>query len=409
MHRVSSLNVHACAIQLVLLRAEVHVTIVLSCCRNDKKLGRDRVFLQAKWDTPAGSEVFVGYGNSYWRIRDLPPQVLQATNPMQAQAASASDSRKTSAHNPDSTNATSVRSNSMCDSSQESDSYCADSQFLVEDHDTAARSNKASTSLAMRSSSTPGTAPDIAASTDTAQKLSPLGGKQHQHSPAGWDSALAVFERMSICEPEDSAMQQHAGTQQQLHASAAALAAAQAAAALAQNPPVSLWQDGMQTPPISPNPHGASTGRPLSCRHDAPLSSTGGIAMRRQQHSAPKPVRPCSAARNLSACPTMQGYPSVLAATASAGLPTGAIASVSNRGFAAAEKALKLLQASQAGDSCLSPPKARKHMRHGQQDLGQQQMPEGSARRPQRRRRTPDPQLQYNGTMQAAKPVDKWW
>lgn len=70
-------------------------------CRHDRKLGSDRVFLQATRDIPAGSEIFVSYGNTYWRIRDMPPTVILAGK-AGAVAAAAADNSSTSAQSSDS-------------------------------------------------------------------------------------------------------------------------------------------------------------------------------------------------------------------------------------------------------------------------------------------------------------------
>lgn len=67
-------------------------------------------------------------------------------------------------------------------------------------------------------------------------------------------------------------------------------------------------------------------------------------------------------------------------------------------------------------DNSWSPPisKARKHhavQHQHQQDLQHHHHPEDLhvSPRPHRKRRPPNPDLQYNGTMQAAKPINRWW
>jgi hypothetical protein len=50
----------------------------VNMCRHDNKLGRDRVFLKAARDLPAGTEVFVGYGRDYWRSSSRPPAAAAA-------------------------------------------------------------------------------------------------------------------------------------------------------------------------------------------------------------------------------------------------------------------------------------------------------------------------------------------
>jgi hypothetical protein len=39
-------------------------------CRYDYRRGRDRVFLKATCDIPAGAEVLVSYGTTYWDWHD---------------------------------------------------------------------------------------------------------------------------------------------------------------------------------------------------------------------------------------------------------------------------------------------------------------------------------------------------
>jgi hypothetical protein len=47
--------------------------------RFDRRYGRDRVFLKARWDLARGQEVFVSYGNGYWHARTRPLQGAACT------------------------------------------------------------------------------------------------------------------------------------------------------------------------------------------------------------------------------------------------------------------------------------------------------------------------------------------
>jgi hypothetical protein len=74
--------------RVVLTTAAITYILLCCVCRYDNNLAMTRVFLKARWDLPEGTEVFVSYGRTYWKIGNVAPFIMRDPQPTaQAQQA----------------------------------------------------------------------------------------------------------------------------------------------------------------------------------------------------------------------------------------------------------------------------------------------------------------------------------
>lgn len=402
-------------------------------CRHDKKLGRDRVFLQAKRDIPAGTEIFVSYGSSYWRMRDMPPTVVLADQPAQLQAEATSTDTSTSAHSSgsldskassissidpdystvgDATSTDRKSSDIVPAGTAVDDTVASCSMDFAEPYDSSTSTSQQALSTSTYNTSMQSRMQEPQAHSMPAQQAEhSVQQQQQQHmmpqqrqqgagrqrtkhyrsTSAGWQVELLRFGRMSIADMQADAVP-HPSTQDQLAANVSSQAA--------DVPPLGSHQKMRRTPTALPSTQHAGTARrALSCRHEAPLRQDTGVHNMQWQPYV-KPSTPGSAFKTLS---TRRMLPGLGAMSLTGPIGAGMLA------FSASPAAHNVNDRDDR-DPCWSPPnKAKKHMQQQLQDLEQQGRARSSMQRPQRRRRMPDPNLQYNGTMQAAKPIHTWW
>jgi hypothetical protein len=375
--------------------------LLCHACRHDLKLAEDRVFLKARRFIPAHSEIFVGYGATYWKIRDMLPQVmlqLPAQQQQQAPQAVASPAAKAAAaagqgspadvlqdgspaadqQTPQHMGQTPAQDSSSSDDEEDEDE---DDQELSPGslaltyscswHDDKKRLMVCPTPIPMQEpSESPPETPTAA------QQASPDRASTLQEGSADWQEQLRGFEHMTISKTARG--KQHESS-----------------------------------PPAGPSSTGGSSGQLStggSCKQMHSRCNPGGLQVQAPLQQQSKPSR-CNASLQQQSKPSSKppARPSG-AAAAGASSPAGARTLLGLPGVSAAA-------AVEAGDEFIAPDLLDSE---SEDDDGSwtpgykpkkntaQRCTPGSARRPTRRRRAPNLDLAYNGTWQAAKPIDKW-
>lgn len=352
---------------------------VIPCfaCRHDPKLAEDRVFLKAKRFIPKDTEIFVGYGTTYWKIRDMAPHVMlqPPAQDQQAQHAVASPAAHAAAAAGQGSPADVLQDGSPTADQQTPLTPAQDSSSSDEDEEDDPELTAGSLALTYsvsmeggkrRLTVCPTPIPmqqpaDSPPGTPTApQQASPDRANTLQDGSTDWQAQLqGGFERMTISKPARG--QQHA------HA--------------------------LQSAAQESNPAAARSSADCSSKQ-VPSRSNFPVQQQPKPSSKP-PAGPSSAAAAGSSSPA--------AARTMLGLCSGFAAAVIPSDEAAELYISPDLLDSESEDDDGSWTPGYKPKKNTEQRCAP-----NSSRRLARRRRVPNPDLAYNGTWQAAKPIEKW-